>query len=67
MPIVHLISYATDLGHSAANGAQMLTLLLTAAFFSRIAFGALADRIGPTRTLMIGSLCQGAALLTFAP
>jgi MFS family permease len=66
IPIVHLISYATDLGYSAARGAEMLTLLFTAAFFSRIAFGAVADRIGPTKTLMIGSFCQASALLFFA-
>jgi MFS family permease len=66
IPIVHLISHATDLGFSAARGAQMLTLLFTAAFFSRIAFGAIADRIGPTRTLMFGSACQAAVLALFA-
>ncbi|MEM7405526.1 MAG: MFS transporter [Pseudomonadota bacterium] len=66
IPIVHLISYATDLGHPAARGAEMLTVLFTAAFFSRIAFGALADRIGPTRTLIIGSFCQASVLLLFA-
>ena len=66
IPIVHLISHASDLGFDPQDGAQMLTLLFTAAFFSRIAFGALSDRIGPTRTLMIGSFCQGAVLLLFA-
>ena len=66
VPIVHLISHATDLGHPAARGAEMLTLLFTAAFFSRIAFGALSDRIGPTRTLLIGSFCQCATLILFA-
>ena len=66
IPIVHLISHATDLGYSATRGAEMLTLLFTAAFISRIAFGALADRIGPTRTLMIGSFCQASVLLLFA-
>ncbi len=66
IPIVHLISHASDLGFDPQDGAQMLTLLFTAAFFSRIAFGALSDRIGPTKTLMIGSFCQGAVLLLFA-
>jgi MFS family permease len=66
MPIVHLISYATDLGHAPGDGTKLLTVLFTAAFFSRIAFGALSDRIGPTITLLIGSCSQGAALLLFA-
>ena len=46
MPIVHLISHATDLGFSRTTGANMLAVLFGASFFSRISFGLLADRIG---------------------
>ena len=66
MPIVHLVSHATDLGHPAARAAELLSVLFTAAFFSRLAFGMLADRIGPIATLLIGSTCQAAMLLTLA-
>jgi MFS family permease len=66
VPIVHLISHASDLGFDPQRGAEMLTLLFTAAFFSRIAFGALSDRIGPTKTLMIGSCFQTMTLFAFA-
>jgi MFS family permease len=66
MPIVHLVSHATDLGFARARAAELLSVLFVTAFFSRIAFGMLADRIGGTRTMMIGSSCQAAMLLTFA-
>ena len=46
MPNVHLFSHATDLGFSSARAAELLSVLFAAAFFSRIAFGMLADRIG---------------------
>jgi MFS family permease len=66
MPIVHLVSHATDLGHDPRNAALLLSILFTAAFVSRIGFGMLADRIGPMRTLLIGSVCQAVTLLTLA-
>lgn len=66
MPIVHLVSHATDLGFTRARAAELLSVLFVTAFFSRIAFGTLADRIGGTRTMLIGSSCQAVMLLTFA-
>ena len=62
MPIVHLVSHATDLGVSNARAAEMLSLLFGAAFVSRIGFGMLSDRIGPTKTLLIGSAAQAIML-----
>ena len=35
--------------------------------FSRIGFGFLADTIGGVRTLLLGSICQGLALVLFLP
>jgi MFS family permease len=58
MPMVHLIAYATDLGHPSARAAEMLSVLLAGAVISRIAFGAVADRIGGLWTLLIGSTGQ---------
>ncbi|MFT5446438.1 MAG: MFS family permease [Gammaproteobacteria bacterium] len=66
IPIVHLFSHATDLGHSAATAATMLSVLFTAGFISRIGFGMLADRVGAMPTLLIGSVCQTAMLVVFA-
>ena len=66
MPIVHLISHATDLGFAKVRAAELLSVLFTAAFFSRIAFGMLVDRIGAFPTLLIGSACQMVMLFAFS-
>ena len=66
MPIVHLVSYATDLGHPSIRAAEVLSVLFAAGFVSRIAFGILSDRIGPMVTLLIGSSCQAIMLATFS-
>ena len=58
MPIVHVVSHATDLGYPLARASEMLAVLLGCAFFSRIAWGAVSDRVGGLRVLLIGSLCQ---------
>ncbi len=66
MPMVHLIAHATDLGHPGARAAEMLSLLLACAFFSRLAFGLIADRIGGLWALLIGSSGQALVLSSFA-
>ncbi len=66
MPIVHLVSHATDLGFARARAAELLSVLFATAFFSRLGFGMLADRIGGVRTLLIGSTCQAVMLVAFA-
>ena len=58
MPLVHIVSYCSDLGFSAARGAEMLSLLLFSAFISRLAYGWLADRVGGLKTLLLGSSLQ---------
>jgi len=65
MPMVHLIAYATDLGHPNARAAEMLAVLLAGAVVSRLLFGALADRIGGLWTLLIGSAGQLLMLSSF--
>ena len=45
----------------------MLSLMLAAGIVSRLASGWLADRIGGVRTLIIGSVGQGLALLFYIP
>jgi MFS family permease len=67
MPQVHIVAYCTDLGFSAAQGAQMLSLMLGFGIVSRLVSGAICDRIGGLRTLMLGGLLQLTALLFFIP
>ena len=66
VPIVHLVSHVTDQGYTAEQGARVLSILFLAAFVSRIGFGVLSDRIGPIRTLLIGSASMAAMLLALA-
>jgi MFS family permease len=67
MPQVHVVSLSVELGHGAAAGAEILSLMFGAGVVSRLAFGAISDRIGGLRTLLIGSLLQCIALMLFLP
>jgi MFS family permease len=67
MPQVHLVAYCSDLGYGPARGAQMLSLMLGCGIVSRLAFGWICDRIGGLRTLLLGSMLQGVALVLFLP
>ena len=67
MPQVHIVAYCTDLGYGAARGAEMLSLMLATGIVSRLVSGAICDRIGGMRTLLLGSVLQGVALLLFLP
>lgn len=65
MPQVHIVAYCGDLGFGAARGAEMLALMLGFGIVSRLISGAISDRIGGLRTLLLGSALQGVALLMF--
>ena len=65
MPQVHIVAYCGDLGYGVARGAEMLSLMLGFGIISRIASGFIADRIGGVRTLLLGSVLQGAALFLY--
>ncbi|MGE5147290.1 MAG: MFS transporter, partial [Candidatus Eiseniibacteriota bacterium] len=65
MPQVHIVAYCGDLGYGVARGAEMLSLMLGCGIVSRIASGFIADKIGGVRTLLLGSLLQGAALVLY--
>src|SRR5690606_18278609 len=54
-----------DLGFGAARGAEMLALMLGLGIVSRLVSGWLSDHIGGLRTLLLGSLLQGVALIMF--
>lgn len=65
MPIVHVVAHATDLGHSLARSSEVLTVLLGSAFFSRIAWGVVSDRIGGMRVLLTCSALQATGLAAY--
>jgi MFS family permease len=67
MPQVHIVAYCGDLGYGAARGAEMLSLMLACGIVSRLVSGWICDRIGGLRTLLLGSVLQGLALLLFIP
>jgi MFS family permease len=65
MPQVHIVAYCGDLGYGVARGADMLSLMLGLGIISRVGSGFIADRIGGVRTLLLGSVMQGVALLLY--
>ncbi len=67
MPQVHIVALCADLGYGTARGAQMLSLMLAFGIVSRLLSGYICDRIGGLRTLLLGSVLQGIALLLFLP
>mgnify|MGYP005806168601 CR=1 FL=1 len=67
MPQVHIVAYCGDLGYGAARGAEMLSLMLGLGVISRLLSGWVSDHIGGLRTLLLGSILQGIALLAFLP
>ena len=67
MPQVHIVAYCGDLGYGVARGAEMLSLMLAGGAVTRIVSGFIADYIGGVRTLLIGSILQGVALVFYLP
>ena len=65
MPQVHIVAYCGDLGFGAARGAEMLSLMLAMGIVSRLVSGWISDHIGGLKTLLLGSVLQGVALLMF--
>jgi MFS family permease len=67
MPQVHIVALCTDLGFGTARGARMLSLMLAFGIASRLISGWICDHIGGLRTLFVGSVLQGVALLMYLP
>src|SRR5690606_21922603 len=65
MSQVHIVALCGDLGYGFARGAEMLALMLGLGIVSRLVSGWISDHIGGLRTLWLGSLLQGVALLLF--
>jgi len=65
MPQVHIVAYCGDLGYGVAHGADILAVMMAAGIVSRIGSGFIADRVGGLRTLLLGSVLQGTALVLY--
>lgn len=65
MPQVHIVALCGDMGYGLARGAEMLALMLGMGIVSRLLSGWISDHIGGLRTLWLGSLLQGVALILF--
>ena len=66
-PQAHIVAHATDLGHPAARGAEMLSLVFLGGLVSRVVYGWISDRIGGLRTLVLGSMGQAVTIALFIP
>lgn len=68
LPLAHIVSHASDIGHSPARGAEMLALAFVTSFLARMfCLGPLADRHGGLVVLFVFSAFQlaGVVLLIF--
>jgi len=65
IPSAHIVAFCGDLGIKPTHGAAMLSVMLASAFLARQLWGALADRIGGLRTVLVGSACQAVAIACF--
>lgn len=67
MPQVHLVSLCLDLGLTIGQGNDLLATMLFGGIVSRIVSGAIIDKAGATRVLVIGSVLQMIALGLYIP
>ena len=66
LPLGHLVSHVTDLGHPIGDAVNVLSVMLMAAFVSRaVILGLLSDRVGALRTMFIFSIVQACMLGLF--
>ena len=66
LPLGHLVSLVTDLGHPIQNAVEVLAAMLMAAFVSRaVILGLISDQIGGLRALILFSLVQTVTVAAF--
>jgi MFS family permease len=66
LPLAHLMSHASDVGHSSLDGARLLSvMLICAAFSSMVVLGQLVRKFGALRSLMVFSATQAVTLGLF--
>ena len=67
MPLAHLVSHTSDLGHTTARAAEMLAVAMAATLVVRLVAGTLlVDRYGGLAALLVFSGTQAAALALYA-
>ena len=66
VPLVHLVSFARDLGHGPAVGAWLVSALGAGAVAGRLTMGPISDRMGRKPALVFGTAAQAAAFLAYA-
>lgn len=64
-PLVHLVALAQDKGIAPDRAARLLLALFVTGVFGRLAYGGLADKLGPLRTYMLASAWQTALVFGF--
>ena len=66
LPLAHIVSHITDIGHPAARAAEVLAIALLVAGVTRITImGYISDRLGSLPTLLLFSVIQTATVAVF--
>ena len=65
IPLVHLVPFARDLGHSPLAAAWVVSATGAGAMVGRLVMGGVSDRIGRRATIGIAMVLQAAAFLAF--
>ena len=65
IPLVHLVPFARDLGHSPLAAASAISATGAGALVGRLAMGWLSDRIGRRPTIMLAMLMQAISFVAF--
>ncbi len=64
---VHIVPHVTDLGMSAATGANILATMGGVSIIGKVVLGSAADRIGNRQAMIIGFILLSAALFWLVP
>jgi MFS family permease len=67
IPQIHIVALCQDLGYTISQGSELLSMILLGGIVSRIVSGAMIDKVGPVRILLIGSVLQMLALCLYIP
>ena len=62
VPLVHLLPHLIDAGRSPTSAATLMLIIMVTGTFGRVAFGAIADRIGGLRSYALASAIQAATV-----
>ena len=65
IPLVHLVPFARDLGHSPMTAAWVVSTLGVGAIAGRLTMGVVSDRLGRVPSLRVALVVQAGACLAF--